>query len=147
LRDAQVLSIWEGTTNVLSLDTLRAVGRVDALGAWTTDIRARLGAVGVSALRGCAERVSTAVQRIETYAAHAAESGKEFQETGARAFSFAIALTEAAALLIEHAAAGDDDAATTAAKRWCARELETLVEGNAEHRAGSALLAERDHRA
>src|SRR5262249_39306737 len=25
LRDAQVLSIWEGTTNVLSLDTLRAI--------------------------------------------------------------------------------------------------------------------------
>ena len=27
LRDAQVLSIWEGTTNVLSMDTLRAVGK------------------------------------------------------------------------------------------------------------------------
>jgi acyl-CoA dehydrogenase len=36
LRDAQVLPIWEGTTNVLSLDTLRALGRrngVDLLGA------------------------------------------------------------------------------------------------------------------
>ena len=28
LRDAQVLPIWEGTTNVLSLDTLRALGSV-----------------------------------------------------------------------------------------------------------------------
>jgi len=27
LRDAQVLSIWEGTTNVLSLDVLRAMQR------------------------------------------------------------------------------------------------------------------------
>ncbi len=27
LRDAQVLPIWEGTTNVLALDTLRALGR------------------------------------------------------------------------------------------------------------------------
>ena len=26
LRDSQVLPIWEGTTNVLSLDTLRALG-------------------------------------------------------------------------------------------------------------------------
>src|SRR5262249_30435213 len=26
LRDAQVLPIWEGTTNVLSLDTIRAIG-------------------------------------------------------------------------------------------------------------------------
>src|SRR6185295_13545427 len=35
LRDAQVLPIWEGTTNVLSLDTLRATARDGALGAWT----------------------------------------------------------------------------------------------------------------
>src|SRR2546423_15397630 len=28
LRDAQVLPIWEGTTNVLSLDTLHALGSV-----------------------------------------------------------------------------------------------------------------------
>jgi len=27
LRDAQVLSIWEGTTNVLALDTLRAIAK------------------------------------------------------------------------------------------------------------------------
>ena len=26
LRDAQVFSIWEGTTNVLALDALRAIG-------------------------------------------------------------------------------------------------------------------------
>ena len=31
LRDSQVLSIWEGTTNVLSLDTLRAIEREKAL--------------------------------------------------------------------------------------------------------------------
>ena len=30
LRDAQVLPIWEGTTNVLALDALRAVARDDA---------------------------------------------------------------------------------------------------------------------
>src|SRR5205814_6260463 len=51
LRDAQVLSIWEGTTNVLSLDTLRAIERVDALGAWTADVRRRLSAIRTSDLR------------------------------------------------------------------------------------------------
>lgn len=39
LRDTQVLSIWEGTTNVLSLDTLRALGRGDALAALITELR------------------------------------------------------------------------------------------------------------
>src|SRR6185436_4191957 len=33
LADAQVLPIWEGTTNVLSLDTLRALGKGGALEA------------------------------------------------------------------------------------------------------------------
>ena len=31
LRDAQVLPIWEGTTNVLSLDLLRALAKVGSL--------------------------------------------------------------------------------------------------------------------
>src|SRR5437764_8795955 len=51
LRDAQVLSIWEGTTNVLSLDTLRAIDRVDALGAWTADVRRRFRSMKADGLR------------------------------------------------------------------------------------------------
>lgn len=34
LRDAQVLSIWEGTTNVLSMDMLRAMDKEDGLAAF-----------------------------------------------------------------------------------------------------------------
>lgn len=34
LRDAQVLSIWEGTTNVLSLDMLRASEKENGLASW-----------------------------------------------------------------------------------------------------------------
>lgn len=145
LRDAQVLSIWEGTTNVLSLDTLRAMERVDALGAWTADIRGRLKAVRVAELRPCAENVASAVQAIEEYAARATRGGKEFQQTGARAFSYAIARTEAATLLIEHAGASGDRAAVVAAQRWCARDLADLVDGDEQHRADSANLAGSDH--
>lgn len=36
LRDTQVLSIWEGTTNVLSLDMLRAIEKENGLQAWHT---------------------------------------------------------------------------------------------------------------
>ena len=56
LRDAQVLSIWEGTTNVLSLDALRAMERVDAFSVWVSDIRRRLSSVKATALRESAER-------------------------------------------------------------------------------------------
>ncbi|HET7824066.1 MAG TPA: acyl-CoA dehydrogenase family protein, partial [Anaeromyxobacter sp.] len=39
LRDAQVLPIWEGTTNVLALDLLRALATEGALQALTAEIR------------------------------------------------------------------------------------------------------------
>ena len=41
LRDAQVLPIWEGTTNVLALDTLRAIGGGEALDALLRDLEVR----------------------------------------------------------------------------------------------------------
>jgi putative acyl-CoA dehydrogenase len=145
LRDAQVLSIWEGTTNVLSLDTLRAMDRVDAFGAWTADVRRRLGAARPADMNPSAERVAGAVQRIEDYALRASRSGKEFQQTGARAFSYAIARTEAATLLIEHAQAAGDRAAIVAAQRWCARDLAPLIDGDELHRVDSAHLADSDH--
>jgi putative acyl-CoA dehydrogenase len=144
LRDAQVLSIWEGTTNVLSLDSLRAVERSDALAAWTEDLRHRLTGAQESELSRATTQTLGAVQRIEDYAARAARAGSEFQQTGARAFSYAIARTESAALLIEHAIAQPDRLTVTAAQRWCARELAPLVEGDAEHRAGSRALTGSD---
>lgn len=39
LRDAQVLTIWEGTTNVLSLDCLRAIQKENALEVYLIEIR------------------------------------------------------------------------------------------------------------
>ena len=63
LADAQVLPIWEGTTNVLSLDTLRALGKGGALQAlrgrrssatWRAARRSGLVAPGEVAQRGAA---------------------------------------------------------------------------------------------
>ena len=140
LRDAQVLSIWEGTTNILSLDALRAMERGDVFPEWASDIRRRLGGVKSAGLSACAKRTLSAVMTIEQYVARASGEGGEFQQAGAREFAFAIARTEAAVLLIEHAASHTDQVAVTAAERWCARELTPLVEADAEHRAGSAAL-------
>ncbi len=140
LRDAQVLSIWEGTTNILSLDALRAMERGDTLPDWASDVKRRLSAVKASALSSCTEQILRAVHRIEEYAARAANAGSEFQQTGARGFAFAVARTEAAGLLVEHANAEADHAAMISAKRWCARELEPLVEADVEYRAGSVAL-------
>jgi alkylation response protein AidB-like acyl-CoA dehydrogenase len=142
LRDAQVLSIWEGTTNILSLDALRAMERSDVLAEWAADVKRRLSVVKASALSSSVERTVKAVQRIEQYAAYAATAGNDSQQAGARAFAFAIARAESATLLIEHGSARGDRAAITSAQRWCRRELAALIEADAEHRAGSVALNE-----
>ena len=140
LRDAQVLSIWEGTTNVLSLDALRAMERSEVLAEWASDVRRRLSVVKTAGLSSSVERTLKAVHRIEQYVARSKNAGTDFQQAGARRFAFAIARTEAATLLIEHGNARSDPAEITPAQRWCARELAPLVEAGAEHRVGSVAL-------
>ena len=140
LRDAQVLPIWEGTTNVLSLDTLRAIHRVDALDEWIKNLRQRLDDIKVRDLRGSAERVTNAVERIAQYAKRATAADDSFQQVGARSLSYAIARTEAATLLLEHACAMPDRSNLVAAQRWCAREPTPLVEGEDLRRADSRHL-------
>jgi len=144
LRDAQVLSIWEGTTNILSLDALRAMERSDVLAEWASDVRRRLGDVKLAGLSSPTEETLNAVQRIEQYSVRSKGAETEFQQAGARGLAFAIARTEAATLLLEHANAGTDHGAVTSAKRWCARELAPLIEADAEHRAGSLATITED---
>jgi putative acyl-CoA dehydrogenase len=140
LRDAQVLSIWEGTTNILSLDALRAMDRGDVIDEWASDVKRRLTAIKAAALSKCRDQTLSAVQRIEQYAARAKGAGSEFQQAGARAFAYSIARTEAAALLIENAEAQSDRAAVASAQRWCARDLAPLLEPDSTHRADSVSL-------
>jgi len=46
MRDAQVLPIWEGTTNVLSLDALRAIAKEGALAEMVREIRELTSGIG-----------------------------------------------------------------------------------------------------
>ena len=144
LRDAQVLSIWEGTTNILSLDALRAIGRSEALDVWIADVRHRLDEVIAPDVQSSVGKTRAGVQRIAEYGARAEKEGSEFQQTGARSFAFAIARIEAATLLIEHAVADATGASVAAARRWAARDLTSLVHGDDAHRAESGELAEAD---
>ena len=127
LRDAQVLPIWEGTTNVLSLDVLRAIERTRSLEVWLDDARQRMAHVTADALRSAASRVSQAADRIEGYVAEA--QGGDQREAGARRLAFAIARVSAAIGLIEHAAwSHEHDAAealdaTRFAVRWVGSDL------------------------
>ena len=139
LRDAQVLPIWEGTTNVLSLDTLRAIQKADALAAWIGDMQQRLGRVSGKS----ADRIAAALRSIEAFFAKASTDKGSLIELSARKLSFAIARTECAMLMLEHATATGESAAAIAVDRWCARDLVTVIETDADHAARSRqLLAE-----
>ena len=140
LRDAQVLSIWEGTTNILSLDALRAIEKTDALSTWIGDVRTRIAAMSAAPRTHAARRIELALESIEAYGRAAAQAGAEFQQTGARGLACSIARTEAGILLLEDAVRYDDPAANAAARRWAATDLVPLVEGDAGHRADSMAL-------
>jgi len=132
LRDAQVLSIWEGTTNVLSLDVLRALEKTDALHAFLRDARRRIVALHVGDLAAAATRIDDALGTIEQFAAHALRQGREFAETYARGFAYALARTTAALSMAEYAAftVGSPAYASAlrAALRWCERDLTPVGE-------------------
>jgi alkylation response protein AidB-like acyl-CoA dehydrogenase len=143
LRDAQVLSIWEGTTNVLSLDVLRVLAKGEALDAFGAAVRRRLDALADPSLADAAARVREALGRIDAHARRGWDDAAEAQ-AGARAFAYALARTFAAALLLEHAdfaaRSGADPRAAVLARRWCAQELAPLAAPDARHREESDLL-------
>ena len=126
LRDAQVLPIWEGTTNVLSLDVWRAIARTNALGPWVEAVRTSMRDVKPPSLTIAAASVLRAVGEIEGYVARTDD--EQERERGARRLAFAIARTAAACRMIEHAAwcVVSDDAdrdAVDATLRWTAQPL------------------------
>lgn len=156
LRDAQVLSIWEGTTNVLSLDVLRAIDGGGAIEALCGDIEARLASVTRGDLALAAGRVRAAAATLVRHASSPDANGASYaegtatvdasgREAGARALAYSIARVHAAALLLDHASWSaeheQDERAVLAALRWCSRELTPLVDADSEHRAGSKALA------
>jgi len=67
VRDAHLGSIWEGTSNIVALDVLRAIRREQSLAALHADLQARTERTGV--LR---ERLNTALARSVALASHAA---------------------------------------------------------------------------
>lgn len=102
LADAQVLPIWEGTTNVLSLDALRALKQDGVWDAFVDEIRARLETSTDPRLRSAIEQAEAAVRHAGRWLA---ESLKErpLLEAGARRFALTLGRATELALLVDHA--------------------------------------------
>jgi hypothetical protein len=102
LADAQVLPIWEGTTNVLSLDTLRALKQDGVWEAFVGEIRARLGAATDSRLQLPVERAQVAVQHAGRWLQETLGE-RPVLESGARRFAMTLGRATELALLVDHA--------------------------------------------
>jgi len=102
LRDAQVLPIWEGTTNVLSLDVLRVVAKEGSLPALLGKIEALVGTARDGEL---SEAGASALAAVRRAAAWLGEGGRDplAVEAGARRFALTLGRSLELAALVRHA--------------------------------------------
>jgi putative acyl-CoA dehydrogenase len=151
LRDAQVLPIWEGTTNILSLDVLRAGEREGALQPFFEDCKRLLTTVESSPvgkhLEDSRVRVTDSLLRLVDHSRQISDLRPDAVQAGARALALGLARTYAGALLLNHAVwsiqhEGDGAVARVeAARRWCRKPLATLLSADKSGLTDTAALA------
>jgi acyl-CoA dehydrogenase len=97
-----VLSIWEGTTNVLSLDALRAVAREGALGPLLTRVRELATTARDAALGEAGKKAIAAAERAAGWVSEKGRGPAEI-EAGARGFALTLGRSLELAALVRHA--------------------------------------------
>jgi alkylation response protein AidB-like acyl-CoA dehydrogenase len=102
LADAQVMSIWEGTTNVLSLDALRALAKEGTLEVFHADVEKRLEGARDTGLKPCVKAAQDALEHARGWVTGALANPVGL-EAGARRFALTLGRTMELALLVEHA--------------------------------------------
>lgn len=132
LRDAQVLPIWEGTTNVLSLDLLRALESTGGLAVVKREIGILLRELREPDLVKISALVERAVERAEAWLQKARGSD---MEAGARRFALTLGRAVELALLAGHAQWSleheKDQRARSAARRFAAHGVSLLSDVDA----------------
>jgi acyl-CoA dehydrogenase len=144
LRDAQVLPIWEGTTNVLSLDVLRALRDGDALPAVQREVRRAAETTRDAELATVGKLAADAADHAGAWIVQAMDAGPAAVEHGARRFALTLGRAVQAALLAEQAQHDLDvhgDGRTRAVAQRFAAEGIDLLEPPGERLATDAALA------
>jgi alkylation response protein AidB-like acyl-CoA dehydrogenase len=131
LRDSQVLPIWEGTTNVLSLDTLRALAKGGTLEAVAADARAHLAEASDPSLT---EPVDVATRGLASAIgwAQGALADPVRMEAGARRFAMTLGRVLEQSYLVAHAQwcldNGRGPRAAAAARRFARTGVDLISE-------------------
>ena len=130
LRDVQVLSIWEGTTNILSLDALRAIKKEEAGEYFLQAIEQRLSQIQVDKLIPLVENTRRALNTLKQYLVSLQQASEQEQQVAARKLAFSLIEIYTASLLLENAQwtllNGKDPLAVIVANRWSSRALTHL---------------------
>jgi len=104
LRDSQVLPIWEGTTNVLALDTLRALAKEpQSLALLARVIDGCVAEVADEKLAEAGRMAQTAVAHAQSWLQESFAAGRPVIEAGARRFGLTLGRALSLALLVEQA--------------------------------------------
>ena len=144
LRDAQVLPIWEGTTNVLALDTLRALHGAVGMKLLQREVSFIQQGVREPALLRFTAQVERVLEQAAEWLAAALNAGTNVSEAGARRFALTVGRALELALLLRHAQwtleHEHDARATAAARRFAAHGVNLL----ADMRIEDASILARD---
>jgi hypothetical protein len=143
LRDSQVLPIWEGTTNVLSLDALRALGRSgEPLLALANEVDRCVNTATDGRLKAAGEVAETAVAQAMNWLQNNL-SDRNALEAGARRFALTLGRSLALVKLVEQAQwsldVEGDGRARAAACRFAQTSINQIV---AMDPADAAALAD-----
>jgi len=149
VRDAQVLPVWEGTTNVLALDTLRALRAEGSFGAVVREVEAAAAAVSEPVLADLAQQAARTVRAagawLEGHLA-AGDRGRPEIEAGARRFAMTLGRAVELALLARHAQWSldeeQDGRARAAARRLALHGIDLLAAPMQVDREEARALAE-----
>ncbi len=138
LRDAQVLSIWEGTTNVLSLDALRAIAREGALGPFLEEVREAASDPHAD-LKEAAEAAVRAAEHGASWLERTMAKNPGDIEGGARRFALTMGRAAELALLVKHASWAakheGDMKSVFAARRLLRNGIDSIHDEPLEHAA------------
>ncbi|KAG8201368.1 hypothetical protein JTE90_016844 [Oedothorax gibbosus] len=125
-RDAQVLPIWEGTTNVMSMDVIRSMTKsnFDALLSFEKSVKLSLEAgKDMDVLKETCQKVDKSLIQILQFV----KESMEFLPIAARDIAYSIARTYIGAALIESAAKTKNETDVFAAQQWCKMQELSLL--------------------
>jgi len=141
LRDSQVLPIWEGTTNVLALDTLRALGvnaggNSSGIASLQSTVTQMFEAVRDPRLANATRMVVSAFDHAASWLREAQSHEPSTLEAGARRFALTLGRTMELGLLIRHAQWSQDHEsdprAIAAARRFAQAGVDLIVDHELE---------------